>query len=52
MLDLDDQTHVLNDGRRISVPPIDYLLPEGSRLLDLKGRTLFPMQIERDGESC
>lgn len=49
-LDLDDQTHVLNDGRRISVPPTDFLLPDGSRLLDLRGETLFPMRIERDGE--
>ncbi len=52
MLDLDDQTHVLSDGRRIPVPPIDCLLPDGSRLLDLKSKTLFPMKIERDGESC
>lgn len=50
-LDLDDQTHVLNDGRRISVPPTDFLLPDGSRLLDLRGETLFPMRIERDGEN-
>ena len=51
-LDLDDQTHVLNDGRRIPVPPTDFLLPDGSRLLDLRGRTLFPIRIERDGETC
>ena len=31
-LDLDDQVHVLNDGRRISVPPTDFLLPDGSKL--------------------
>ena len=51
-LDLDDQTHVLNDGRRISVPPTDFPLPDGSRLLDLRGETLFPMRIGRDGDTC
>ena len=51
ILDLDDQLHVLNDGRRFSVPPTNFLLPDGSRLLDLKGTTLFPMKIERDGEN-
>lgn len=52
ILDLDEQPHLLNDGRRILVPPTDFLLPDGSRLLGLKGRTLFPMRIERDGETC
>ena len=49
-LDLDDQIHVLNDGRWVQMPPKDFPLPDGSRLLDLRGTTLFPMRIERDGE--
>ena len=52
ILDLDDQIHVLNDGRPVQVPPKDFLLPDGSKLLDLKDQTLFPMKIERDGDTC
>ena len=50
-LNLEDVNHQLTDGRWIRMPPKDFLLPDGSRLLDLKGRTLFPMKIERDGET-
>ena len=50
-LNLDDYTVLLDDGRRIPMSPKDFLLPDGSRLLDLRGETLFPMRIERDGET-
>jgi hypothetical protein len=51
-LDLEDANHQLTDGRWVQMPPKDFPLPDGSRLLDLRGRTLFPMRIERDGETC
>lgn len=50
-LDLDDQTHVLNDGRRVSVPPKDFPLPDGSKLSDWKNKPLRPLKFERDGEN-
>lgn len=52
ILDLEDTNHHLTDGRWVRMPPKDFPLPDGSRLLDLRGRTLFPMRIERDGETC
>ena len=52
ILDLEDINHQLTDGRWVRMPPKDRLLSDGSRLLDLRGRTLFPMRIERDGETC
>lgn len=52
ILDLEDANHQLADGRWVSMPPKDFPLPDGNKLLDLRGRTLFPMRIERDGESC
>lgn len=52
ILDLEDINHQLTDGRWVRMPPKDCLLSDGSRLLDLRGRTLFPMRIERDGETC
>lgn len=52
ILDLEDTNHQLTDGRWVRMPPKDFLLPDGSRLLELKGKTLFPMRIERDGETC
>ncbi|MDE0013627.1 MAG: hypothetical protein OXU36_20970 [Candidatus Poribacteria bacterium] len=51
ILNLEDANHQLTDGRWVRMPPKDFLLPDGSRLLDLKGKTLFPMRIERDGET-
>ena len=52
ILDLEDVNHQLTDGRWVRMPPKDFLLPDGSRLLDLRGRTLFPMRIDRDGKIC
>ena len=52
ILDLEDTNHQLTDGRWVRMPPKDFLLPDGSRLLELRGKTLFPMRIERDGETC
>ena len=52
ILDLEDVHHQLSDGRWIRMPPKNFQLPDGNYLLDLKGKTLFPIRIERDGESC
>ena len=51
-LNLEDVCHRLSDGRSVYMPPKDFRLPDGNSLLDLKGKTLFPIKTERDGEEC
>lgn len=51
-LDLEDVYHRLVDGRTVCIPPKNFQLPDGTHLLDLKGKTLFPIKNVRDGEEC
>ena len=51
-LNLENICHRLSDGRSVYMPPKDFQLPDGNNLLDLKGKTLFPIKTEKDGIKC